>query len=329
MKTNVSKVIVMISSVLVAVTSGVCQTAVISDDSPANGVYASGPIAYAPNVPALINKDTVDLRIDVQNKKIYVNDEVSFTGWVFGDSLPGPVVRVKVGQVVHFTMANRSNDNVGVAPPMPHSIDFHAAMVNPADKYQSVSPGSQISFYWKAIYPGVFMYHCGTPMIMQHMIYGMIGMVIVDPKEGFPGRVDTSFTIIQSELYLRKSGNGTYMPDVMAAKKKAPSYVVFNGKPNWYIDHPLYVKAGQRVRLYISNDGPNFTSSFHIVGTIFDKVWVNGNPANEEHGMQTVLLGASSSAIVEFVLPEAGTYTFVDHDFANVEMGAKGLIIAK
>lgn len=173
------------------------------------------------------------------------------------------------------------------------------------------------------------MYHCGTPAILQHMIYGMVGMTIVEPKEGFPGKVDREFAIVQCEYYLKKKQDGTYMADLEAAKKKQASYVTFNGMARQYVKNPLKVKAGERVRLYICNVGPTDQSSFHVVGTLFDKVWIEGNPVNEMRGLQTVLLGSSSGAIVEFVMPEAGTYPFVDHEFADVEAGAVGLFIAE
>jgi nitrite reductase (NO-forming) len=207
--------------------------------------------------------------------------------------------------------------------PMPHSIDFHAAMVNPEDKYRSIQPGETIQFTWTANYPGVFMYHCGTPMVLMHMIYGMTGMVIVEPKDGYPGKVDREFAIVQNEYYLRKQGE-IYTPDTSTARLKQPAFVTFNGKVGQYVIHPLTVKAGERIRLYVLNVGPNNATSFHIIGTILDKVWLDGNPKNELVGMQSVFLGPASGAIIEFVLPEKGRYTFVDHSFADAEMGAIG-----
>ncbi|MHB8260008.1 MAG: multicopper oxidase domain-containing protein [Bacteroidia bacterium] len=288
-----------------------------------------GPLAYAPNVPPLAAGDVVDVRIDVRHKKITVAEGVQFWAWTFGDSIPGPVLRVKVGQKVRFKMSNRSMETMELSPPMAHSIDFHAAMVNPEDKYTSVLPGQTISFEWTANYLGVFMYHCGTPIALQHMIYGMVGMAIVEPKDGYPTKVDREFAIVQNEYYLQQKKDGTYMVDLDAARKKQPTFVTFNGKYKQYVDHPLKVKAGERIRLYICNVGPNNQSSFHVVGTIFDRVWFDGNPINEFRGMQTVLLGSSSGAIVEFVIPEVGTYPFVDHEFADVEAGAVGLFVAE
>ncbi|HYK55670.1 MAG TPA: multicopper oxidase domain-containing protein, partial [Flavisolibacter sp.] len=151
-----------------------------------NAAQEKGPLAYGPQVPRLQEGDTVEVKIDVRHELFQVAKGVSFTGWLFGDSLPGPVLRVRVGQTIKFSMTDRTLDtmknmtmNMNMKP-MPHSIDFHAAMVNPADKYRTIFPGETISFTWTANYPGVFMYHCGTPMVLLHMIAGMVGMVIVE-----------------------------------------------------------------------------------------------------------------------------------------------------
>ena len=301
-----------------------------------NAEKQRGPLAYGPDVPKLQDGDTVEVKIDVQHKLFQVKNGVSFTGWLFGDSLPGPVLRVRVGQTIKFSMTDRAFDttksmtmsmNMNMKP-MPHSIDFHAAMVNPEDKYRSISPGETIHFTWTANYPGVFMYHCGTPMVLLHMISGMIGMVIVEPKDGFPDKVDREFAIVQNEYYLKQDGN-VFVPDTELAMLRQPTYVTFNGKVGQYIIKPIRAKAGERIRLYFLNVGPNNISSFHIIGTILDKVWIEGNPANQMVGMQAVLVGPAQGAIMEFVLPEKGRYTFVDHSFANAEMGATGVFVAE
>jgi nitrite reductase (NO-forming) len=302
--------------------------AVISKEASTAAVLA-GPLAYAPNIPPLVNEDIIDVRLDVQHKLVTVNKGIQVMAWVFGDSVPGPVLHVKQGQTIRFKMTNRSLETATVSPPMQHSIDFHAAMVNPEDKYKSIDPGQTISFEWTPNYPGVFLYHCGTPLILQHMIQGMLGMVIVQPSGGFPGKVDKEFALVQHEWYLKQKEDGSYIIDLESARKKQPMFVAFNGKPRFHVKNPLMVKAGERVRLYICNTGPNDQSSFHVVGVLFDKVWIDGNPANEMRGMQTVLLPASGAAIVEFVIPEKGIYTFVDHEFADVEAGAAGLINAE
>lgn len=308
-------------------TYGAPKAYITKDAIPAT--TTDGPIAYAPHIPQVVESDSVSIRVDIQHKKITVANGVCFWAWTFGDSIPGPVLRIRVGQTVKFSMVNRSNLTAEVSPPMPHSIDFHAAMVDPHDKYRSINPGETLHFQWTANYSGVFMYHCGTPVILQHMISGMTGMIIVEPKGGFPGKVDREFAIVQNEFYLKPKGDSLYETDVTSARNRQPMFVTFNGKSKQYVQQPLEVNAGDRVRLYVLNTGANLTSSFHVVGTLFDKVWIDGNPNNEFRGMQTVLLGSSNGAIVEFVAPEKGTYAFVDHSFASVEQGAIGLIEAK
>lgn len=253
--------------------------------------------------------------------------------------MPGPAVRARVGDRIKFTMTNRSDEPIpGVrmtAERMMHSMDFHAAMVSPQDKYRSIAPGQTISFEFTLNYPGVFMYHCGTPMVLEHIASGMYGMVIVEPRGGYPTKVDREYAIIQSEFYTKLDpqkrkvdGQPLYVLDGDRVRAKAPTYTVFNGRYNGMVDQPLQARPGERVRLFVMNVGPSNTSSFHVVGTIFDRVWIDGNPDNQFRGMQTVLLGSSGGAIVEFVIPEAGSYVMVDHHFANASQGAVGLIAA-
>jgi nitrite reductase (NO-forming) len=218
---------------------------------------------------------------------------------------------------------------------MMHSMDFHAAMVSPQDKYRSIAPGQTIEFEFTLNYPGVFMYHCGTPMILEHIASGMYGAVVVEPRGGYPTKVDREYVVVQSEFYVqldpqgrKVDGHPLYVLDTKKLRTKESTYTMFNGRYNGLVDYPLPAHAGERVRLYVLNVGPSNTSSFHVVGTIFDRVWIDGNPDNEFRGMQTVLLGSSCAAIVEFKIPEAGKYVMVDHHFANATQGALGIIDA-
>lgn len=294
------------------------------------GPYAVGDaVTLAPEVKPAPSGNVHKVRLDLTHKEIEIADGVKVAAWTFGDSVPGPIVHVKEGDKVEFVMTNRTLETAQISPPMPHSIDFHAAMVNPKDKYRSIPPGVTLSFDWVANYPGVFMYHCGTPMILHHMLSGMYGMVIVDPKGGYGTKVDREYALVQSEFYVQKMPDGHYEMDIAAARDKKPSYVTFNGKAAQYVQQPLVAKPGERVRLYVLNIGPNDTSSFHVVGTIFDKAWLDGNPHNLMRGLQTMLLGSSNGAVVEFMIPEKGTYIMVDHEFADVDHGAVGLIKAE
>jgi nitrite reductase (NO-forming) len=301
---------------------------------PSTDTVIKGPLAYAPEVPKIQDGDTVDVKFDAKHKIYKVTPEVNYAAWTFGDSIPGPIIKVRVGRTIRFSMTDRSNESMNNMTmqlnmkPMQHSIDFHAAMVNPQDKYRTIQPGETIQFYWTANYPGVFMYHCATPSVLMHISNGMFGMVIVEPKEGYPTKADKEYAIVQNEYYMKKSGN-VYVYDTASAKLKQPSSVTFNGKAGQYVVHPLKAKAGERVRVYVLNVGPNNASSFHVIGTILDKVWLDGNPKNELVGMQSVYLGPASAAIVEFVLPEKGSYPFVDHSFADAEAGATGTFLAE
>ena len=278
-----------------------------------------------------------EVQLDTTHKIIEIAPGVKFSAWTFGDQVPGPVVRARVGDRIKFSMTNRSDERAPglevTAAPMMHSMDFHSAMVSPQDKYRSVAPGQTIGFEFTANYPGVYMYHCGTPMVLEHIASGMYGMMIVEPRGGYPTKVDREYAVVQSEFYTKLDpqkrkvdGQPLYVLDGERVRSKAPTYTVFNGRYNGFVDKPLPAKPGERVRLFVLNVGPSNTSSFHVVGTIFDRVWLEGNPDNQQRAAQTVLLGSSNSAIVEFIVPEPGNYVMVDHHFANASQGAIGLI---
>jgi nitrite reductase (NO-forming) len=304
------------------------------------GAYASGSAlsfdaALRPLDPAPVKT----IQLDVVDRVIEIAPGVKFLAWTFGGQVPAPTLRARVGDRIRFSMTNRSDEEVpgGVhlAMPMMHSMDFHAAMVSPQDKYRSIPPGQTIAFEFRLNYPGVFMYHCGTPMILEHIASGMYGMVVVEPAGGYPTHADREYAIVQSEWYARRDPDGhtvggapLYVLDGEKVRSKLSTYTVFNGRYNGMVEHPLMAKPGERVRLFVLNVGPSNTSSFHVVGTIFDRVYLDGNPDNRLRGMQTVLLGSSNSAIVEFKVPEAGKYVMVDHHFANASQGAIGLVDA-
>ena len=277
------------------------------------------------------------VRLDTTHKIIEIAPGVKFSAWTFGDQVPGPTIRARVGDKIRFSMTNRSDESApGItltAAPMMHSMDFHAAMVSPQDKYRSIAPGQTIEFEFTLNYPGIFMYHCGTPMILEHIASGMYGALIVEPREGYPTKADREYMVVQSEFYTKPNTGGhkidgapIHVLDNERLRAAQPTHTVFNGTHNGLVKQPLAAKPGERVRLFVLNVGPSKTSSFHVVGTIFDRVWFEGNPDNAMRGMQTVLLGSSNSAIVEMIIPEAGSYIMVDHHFANASQGAIGLI---
>jgi len=302
------------------------------------GAFADGAaLSLGAELKPLDPSPVKTVRLDTTHKIIEIAPGVKFSAWTFGDQVPGPTVRVRVGDKIRFTMTNRSDEAVPavqvVAAPMMHSMDFHAAMVSPQDKYRSIAPGQTIEFEFTANYPGIFMYHCGTPMILEHIASGMYGAVIVDPRNGYPTKADREYVVVQSEFYVKPDpqkrkvdGAPLYVLDGDRLRASQPTHTVFNGVHNGMVRNPLAAKPGERVRMFVLNVGPSKTSSFHVVGTIFDRVWIEGNPDNQFRGMQTVLLGSSNSAIVEYLIPEEGSYIMVDHHFANASQGAIGLV---
>jgi nitrite reductase (NO-forming) len=302
------------------------------------GAFAEGSaLSMGAELKPLDPSPVKTVRLDTTHKIVEIAPGVKFSAWTFGDQVPGPTVRARVGDKIRFSMTNRSDEPVpGVqlaAAPMMHSMDFHAAMVSPQDKYRSIAPGQTIEFEFTLNYPGVFMYHCGTPMILEHIASGMYGAVVVEPRNGYPTKVEREYLVVQSEFYAkpdpgkRKAGaTPLYVLDGERLRAAQPTHTVFNGTHNGMVKAPLPAKPGERVRIFVMNVGPSKTSSFHVVGTIFDRVWIEGNPDNQLRGMQTVLLGSSNSAIVEFMIPEEGSYIMVDHHFANASQGAIGLI---
>ena len=304
------------------------------------GAFAEGAsLSFGSALKPLDPSPVKNVRLDTTHKIIEIAPGVKFSGWTFGDQVPGPTVRARVGDRIRFTMTNRSDEPApGVrvtAAPMMHSMDFHAAMVSPQDKYRSIAPGQTIEFEFTLNYPGVLMYHCGAPMILEHIASGMYGAVVVEPRGGYPTKADREYVVIQSEFYAKPDprkrkldGAPLYVLDTDRLRDARPTYTVFNGVHNGMVRNPLPARPGERVRLFVMNVGPSKTSSFHVVGTIFDRVWFEGNPDNQFRGMQTVLLGSSNSAIVEFAIPEKGAYIMVDHHFANASQGAIGIIEA-
>src|SRR3954471_9882367 len=303
-----------------------------------SGAFSSGvALSTAPDIKPVEASAVKTVQLDTTHKVIEIAPGIKFSGWTFGDQVPGPVIRARVGDRIKFSMTNRSDEVAPglkmIAPPMMHSMDFHAAMVSPQDKYHSIAPGQTITFEFTLNYPGVFMYHCGTPMILEHIASGMYGAVVVEPREGYPTKADREYVVIQSEFYPKLDpqkrtidGAPLYVLDGERLRAASPGYTVFNGVHNGMVKKPLAAKAGERVRLFVLNVGPSKTSSFHVVGTIFDRVWMDGNPDNQFRGMQTVLLGSSNAAVVEFMIPEDGSYIMVDHHFANASQGAIGLV---
>lgn len=275
---------------------------------------------YDPKAPPLLPFEKHDIYLVAEEKLNTVAKGVSQQLWTYNGKVPGPVVRVRVGDTVRVHLSNPSSNK------LPHSVDFHSSQVAWNDEMTSINPGEEKLYEWRADYAGVWMYHCGSNPALHHIASGMYGMVIVEPREGLP-KVDHEFALVQSEFYVGKEGHIT---DLHKAGSHGPDYVVFNGVANQYKDHPIQVGTGKKVRMYVLNAGPNEDSSFHIVGTIFNRVIKEGmelTPDNHGHyGAQAVDLGPAQGAIIEFTTAEDGLYPIVTHAFNFVGKGALGLL---
>jgi nitrite reductase (NO-forming) len=244
---------------------------------------------------------------------------VVYDGWAFDSVIPGPVVRVTVGDTVEFTLVNVS--------PMPHSMDFHAAEIAPNRAYVNVNPRDSLSFRFVARVPGAYMYHCGTAPVAAHIANGMYGAIIVDPVRPLPAARE--FVIVQSEFYmLPPAGTDSVRRlDWDRMLSLSPDHVVFNGVAGQYAAHPIDVEPGELLRFYVVNAGPNRVSAFHIVGAIFDRVYVGGFGAALE-GVQTYNVPVGGGAIFDARLVEEGLYPFVTHAFADATKGGVGILRA-
>jgi nitrite reductase (NO-forming) len=274
-----------------------------------------------PTAPQLLPGRVHNIDLVAEEKLMTVATGYQQMVWTFNGSVPGPVIRVKVGDTVRVHLKNPATNTLS------HSIDFHASQVAWNDEMTSIKPGEEKLYEWKAEYAGVWMYHCGTAPALHHIANGMYGMVIVEPAEGLP-KVDKEFAIVQSEWYLGPQGEPTNLTKA-ASGNPAPDFVMFNGVANQYLDNPIQIGTGERVRIFILDAGPNIDSSFHIVGTIFDTVikegihLVRGNDGS--WGSQAVDLSPAQGAIVEFQTAEDGKYPMVTHAFNFVGRGALGL----
>jgi nitrite reductase (NO-forming) len=279
---------------------------------------------YDATAPRVLDGATHDIDLVVQEKLMTVADGFVQAVWTFNGTVPGPVIRVHLGDTIRVHLKNPATNK------LPHSVDFHASQVAWNDEMTSINPGEEKLYEWRADYAGVWMYHCGTAPALHHIANGMYGMVIVEPKGGFKP-VDREFALVQSEWYLGPQGQPVDLTKA-ATGNPAPDFVAFNGVANQYKDNPLAVPTGGTVRFFVLDAGPNIDSSFHIVGTIFNTVIKEGiqlTPNNPGHyGSQAVDLSPAQGAIIELTTPEDGLYPIVTHAFNFVGRGALGLLKA-
>ncbi|MBI5309983.1 MAG: multicopper oxidase domain-containing protein [Actinobacteria bacterium] len=277
-----------------------------------------------PTLPPVPPGSVKRFTIDTAERITRVSDEKpGLRVWSFGvdgKMLTGtggsPPIVVDQGDAVEITLKNGSSEAMEVH--FPHSFDTHAAEVSPQRAYRSIDPGEELSFRFTAKHPGVFMYHCGTKPVLRHVGAGMSGTMIVRPRN-LPA-VDRELWLTQQEFYLGEP-NGDASVDKMVAK--TPDVITFNGFASQYLKQPIAVKRGERIRIWVLNAGPSLPSYFHVIGSVFDRVWSEGDARRHA---QTLSLGPAEGGYVELTLDEEATYPFVTHAFGDMVRGAIGAL---
>ncbi|WP_296706883.1 copper-containing nitrite reductase [Rhodoblastus sp.] len=271
----------------------------------------------APNVPPAImrkNATKVVVHIEVKEVEGRLADGVSYTFWTFGGKVPGKFIRVREGDLIEMHLDNHPDNK------MPHNIDLHAVNGPGGGAAASLTaPGHSSVFSFKATNPGLYVYHCATAPVAMHVANGMYGLILVEPKEGLP-KVDREYYVMQSDFYTKgPNGEQGLQPfSMVKAIDERPDYVVFNGAVGSTTgDKALTGNVGETMRLYVGDGGPNLTSSFHVIGQIFDTVWAEGNMSTPTHNVQTTMVPAGGSAIADFKLTVPGTFILVDHSLTR------------
>ena len=305
-----------------AATPAPAQAATTAAAAPVADPAAPPYVLRDATAPAVLSGTVHDIDFPIVDKDITVAEGFVVHAWTFGGTVPGPTIRVHLGDTVRVHLTNQTQ--------MSHSIDFHASQTAMNDQMVEIKPGETFTYTFTADYAGVWMYHCGTAPALHHIANGMFGMVIVEPKGGLP-KVDQEVAFVQSEWYLGAQGQPADYAKANAAAP-APDFVVFNGVANQYKDNPIQVTTKGRVRVFVLDAGPNIDSSFHVVGTIFDTVIKEGivlaRGNAQGWGSQAVDLSPAQGAIIEFSPQEDGMYPMVTHAFNFVGKGAIGIFMA-
>lgn len=301
----------------------------------------SGPVVV--NNPATIGADIIrdpteipppigprepkTVRIDLETIEIegQLADGTTFEYWTFNGRVPGPFYRVRVGDTIEVHLRNLTNST------MAHSVDFHAVTGPGGGAVMTQTPpGGETTFTAKAISPGLYVYHCATPMVAQHIANGMYGLILVEPEEGLP-EVDREFYVMQGELYTKEAfgSTGLLTENIEALLDENPEYLVFNGAVGALTEElPLRANVGETVRIFFGVGGPNFTSSFHVIGEIFDRVYEQASLTSPAlTNVQTTTVPSGGATVVEFTLEVPGNYILVDHALSRVQKGLAGILI--
>jgi copper-containing nitrite reductase len=285
--------------------------------APANAAeLAAAHKAYPAELPAA-PAGVANVQLTLKDVTIQVAPGIKYAAWGFAGGAPGPVIHVRQGQKVHIRLTNGGT--------IPHSVDFHAARIAPNVAFKDVMPGKSIDYTFVANDPGVFMYHCGTKPVLAHIANGMYGAIVVEPK-GLPP-ADHDYVLVSSEWYLGSDGLGKPAQfDMAKAHEMHPDWVTWNGYAGQYVAHPLTAKPGETVRFWVVAAGPSFDTDFHVVGTVLNRAWANGDMSQFQRNVQTVSVPAGGGGVFDVKIDQPGLYPFVSHSFASVDLGQVGLL---
>jgi len=325
--------------ILALISSGVSLGAVIHKSNAKTAVAGgSGPVSAAPafdfsadppdsfvardpNAPVVPSGTVHRVTLDIIEKQVEIAPGVSQLMWTYNGEVPGPILRGKLGDTFEITVVNHGSQA--------HSIDIHASKVAPDVTMRMILPDQSLLYKFTADHSGIFMYHCGTAPVLEHIGMGMYGAIIIDPPNLAP--VAHEYVIVQSELY--RESDPTQPADYIKLLNEQWDAVVFNGYVNQYAARPIHVGGNQKIRVWVMNDGPSDIASFHIIGTIFDTVYKEGayllQPGPNHGGGQALDLAPAQGGFVEFTFAVPGTYPFVTHKFADASKGAAGKFIVQ
>ena len=274
---------------------------------------------YDPALPPLSTDRTLRLSWHAREVPLRISDDTVVAAWTFEGNTPGPIAHCRVGDTVEFTLTNDVD--------VPHSMDFHAAQIDPKVAFRSVAKGQSVTFSYKPKYAGAFMYHCGTAPVLMHIGSGMYGAIIVSPAEPLPPAKE--FVLVQGEFYLSDAANGMRASDYQKMLTTIPDFVVFNGRTNQYVKDPIRVKLGDRVRFWVVNAGPTHPCNFHVVGEQFDTVYLGAPPSGAIKGVQTFTVAPGGGMCFDLVCDVPGEFPFVNHGFGHGQKGAIGFLVVE
>ena len=299
---------------------------VAEDEAEIGSIVSLDPTAVPPPID---RREPQRVKVALESVELtgILADGTTYQYWTFNSTVPGPFIRVRVGDTVELTLANDADAS------MVHSIDLHA-VTGPGGgaTHTQVDPGDEKKIEFKALSPGLYVYHCATPMVAHHIANGMYGLILVEPEEGLPP-VDHEFYVMQGEIYTHEPFGemGTQEFSVEKLLDEKAEYVVFNGTVGALTtEHPMHVAVGETVRIFFGVGGPNYTSSFHVIGEIFDRVYTFGDLISPPgQSIQTVTVPPGGSVVTELTLDVPGRFLLVDHALSRTERGLLGFLVAE